>query len=101
MFRHGIYAVDGVQELRGVRIMKTPSPVTARVTVAPADWPGFTAAFGMTIARTGRTVDGLPECDWLPTGHQTPEQAQACFKWVSAGGGVWRADGVQQGAKHA
>ena len=53
------------------------SAITARATVAPADWEAFTAQFGMTITRTGAMADGLPVCEWLPTSHQTPEQAQA------------------------
>ena len=75
--------------------------ITARATVAPADWEAFTAQFGMTITRTGAMADGLPVCEWLPTGHQTAQQADAWYAWVKAGGGEWRADGGQQGAKHA
>jgi hypothetical protein len=74
---------------------------TARVTVAPNDWTAFTAAFGVTLTRNGRTVDGLPDFDWLPTADQTPAQADAWYEWVQAGGGVWRADGGAQGGKRA
>lgn len=46
-----------------------------RVTVSLADVPEFAARYCLIQRRTGRTVDGLPECEWQPGPGQTSEQA--------------------------
>lgn len=65
------------------------------VTVALTDIPAFSARFGVSPCANGKTdSNGLPDWDWLPDPHQTPEQAQAWNEWVAGGAGLWRPAGV-------
>jgi hypothetical protein len=47
-----------------------------RITVAITDWQAFEARYGLVMARTGNTVDGLPELCWQAGPGQTAEQAR-------------------------
>ena len=46
-----------------------------KVTISLVDVPAFTARYGLSTVRTGRIVDGLPECQWEQEPGQTQQQA--------------------------
>lgn len=43
-----------------------------KITVSLVDVPEFSARYGLSTVRTGRIIDGLPECQW----EQEPGQTQ-------------------------
>ena len=45
-----------------------------KITVSLVDVPAFSARYGLSTVRTGRIVDGLPECRLEPETTQTKQQ---------------------------
>lgn len=67
------------------------------VTVALTDIPALSATFAVRPTANGRLdARGLPEWDFEPETHQTPQQARAWQEWVNSGAGEWRPAGAQQ-----